>query len=167
MLRHFGLAVAAAATITLCPDLASASVRYDFTSFSVILGYTGSFTYDAPTFITSNTTVPAGSMSSCTVTTPGVICTRADFGFFNTYDQVGFATDDGSFDTEGFYYFDSTAFVTPGVHNNVLLVGEQDAQLTVSIVPEPSIWVMMLLGFGGLGAMMRAQWRRLMLPVGQ
>jgi hypothetical protein len=51
-----------------------------------------------------------------------------------------------------------TAFVGTSSNDNVgpLL---DNFQLTIGSVPEPSSWVMMILGFGGIGGLVRARRR--------
>ncbi|MBN8505077.1 MAG: hypothetical protein J0L58_11405 [Burkholderiales bacterium] len=65
--------LAAAATATLLASgSASADVRYDFTALSSFVFnsemFSGSFSVVLPDFVTENTTVPVGSLLSCTVT---------------------------------------------------------------------------------------------------
>jgi PEP-CTERM motif len=49
-----------------------------------------------------------------------------------------------------FYDFGNTAFSSVGTFQTVVNNG-QAGQLVVSIVPEPSTWAMMVIGFAGLG----------------
>ena len=52
-----------------------------------------------------------------------------------------------------------------GLGEDYIGVDDVRFQLTPSAVPEPATWVMMLLGFGGLGAAMRSRRRVVTAPV--
>jgi PEP-CTERM motif len=136
---------------------ANAEIRYDFTAYSAFdFGYgtltEGSFTYFSPNFVVPNFTVPVADLASCSAafsSSGPVAC--GDQSFLNniSYETILF----GISVTNLYYYFDPTAFSTPGTYQTVLFGDAQAAQLVVSIVsvPEPSTWAMMLIGFAGLG----------------
>ena len=56
-----------------------------------------------------------------------------------------------TFSPNGNVYFGAD-LRTPGAN---AITGNEGATLTTSPVPEPAVWAMMLVGFGGLGAMLR------------
>ena len=180
MRKLFSLAAAAVATIVAYAAPASATVLYEFKAFDLINddprfgSISGAFTYSAPTFITSDTTVPVGSLSSCTFnsTAGPATCTDQLINFdIPPNDVIEFSGSVQGNDINVFYYFDGTALGTPGVHDSVVFGADQAAELTVSVVgggsgaPEPAIWIVMLIGFGGLGVVMRLHQRALATSV--
>jgi hypothetical protein len=161
-----------AVAVAMLPVIADAAVEYQFTAFDSdpIDPYTsisGSFTYIAPGFITSDTTAPLADLSSCSGS-------DSVLGPLNCLDQE-FAIDVSPpnttvlFQLENvtvYYYFDQTAFSTVGVHDSILLGDAQSAELTVSIlsVPEASTWAMLAAGFGAMAAAMRLRRRSVWAP---
>lgn len=170
-------------------SVANASVTYQFTALSGGYNNTGFFTVTLPDFVTGVNLFPypgngytAPALTSCMVETGGfgdvpaqtLSCGPEQFLLNNvtqltssgTYDVVGF-----SFDVPGdtlpccgtsLYYFDQAAFQSVGHHESILLGSDQAGTLDVflsGVVPEPATWVMMLIGFGGVGAALRRKRR--------
>lgn len=134
--------IAVPATVAVTGE-AAADVLYSFNA-----GF-GSFTYDSPDFITSFLAVPAASLkSSSTLSAFGTV----EYAQFQPTTQhpgnveIIFTTSNAG---NIFTYFTAAAFTTPGVYSDTLL--NRGATLTVSAVPEPSTWAMLILGFLGLG----------------
>lgn len=77
-------------------------------------------------------------------------------GSFNHFDFTGVLLGDYSFDPTGV-----AGLVTPSIFQTVSsLPVNGDGNFVVGIaVPEPGIWALMLVGFGGLGAVMRSRRR--------
>ena len=174
-MRKFSIAGAFAFIIMAASTTANAAVKYEFTAFSTIhtsgIAFTsvsGSFTYIAPDFVTSETNIEAADCSASDTVLGPVACASQEFAFdilappLNTILAVlfGVITPQDIVPPPEFpepyyaFYFDPTAFSTIGVHDTVLFGTAQAAQLVVSevsSVPEPSTWAMMLLGFAGLG----------------
>jgi hypothetical protein len=164
MRKQLGLAAAVVAAIVALSCPAAASVRYDFTGSYAdpFFSFTGSYTYVAPTFITANTVVTPGSLSSCSVDVNGpATCHEVDFypaALPTSGDQITFLGDRlGAIEGLAFLGFDATAFVTPGLHDDFNLAGALAAELTATVIPEPAAWTIVLLGLGGIGAIIR--WR--------
>jgi hypothetical protein len=172
-MRKSSIAGAFAFIIMAASTTANAAVKYDFTAFSTIpvsgvafTSVSGSFTYIAPDFVTSDTVIDAADCSASDSVLGPLACASQElivsniittpqntilFGVITPQDIVP----PPEFPEPYFaYYFDPTAFSTIGVHDTVLFGTDQAAQLVVSdvsSVPEPSTWAMMLLGFAGLG----------------
>lgn len=154
--------------LSLASGVASADVRYEFTSTSAIpfegVIYTGSFSFVAPDFIVSDTDIPVTSMAQCTATTSSgaVPCSYSSF-MFNVsqgYDTVGFGVQasESSPNLRIYYYFTDGAFSTPGQHASQIFGADQAGTLTVSLlsaVPELSSWAYAALGLAGMLAMVR------------
>jgi hypothetical protein len=160
---------------------ASAEVRYDFTAFSSTLSSVGAefgrgeFSVVLPDFVTTNTSIPPDLLSSCTfvVSPASESWGCGDHKLLTEYEgwakdfiaparartsMVAFDVDflSGNGYTV-FYHFADGAFSKPGVHETVLFGTGQAGRLVVSVVPEPSQWMMLLLGLAGVGV---ARWRR-------
>ena len=165
------LGAVSAVALVLGSTAAQAGVRYDFQAFtSFATGnpmdtFSGSFSYLAPSFITSTRTIDVGDLSSCTATgnLGAATCRPQDividagfalvqFNFFTaTAEPIGIA-----------YYFNATDFAAAGNYDSQLLGADQFATLTVTnlggggpAVPEPSTWALMIGGFGLAGAALR------------
>jgi hypothetical protein len=162
-MRKSSIAGAFAFIIMAVSTTANAAVKYEFTAFStfptgVYTSVSGSFTYIAPDFVTSNTFIAPADLASCSasdsVLNP-LTCSSQGFAFDVSPPQTTILFGvSGPQDTSFDYYFDPTAFSTVGVHDTVFFGTDQAAQLAVSevsSVPEISTWAMMLLGFAGLG----------------
>jgi hypothetical protein len=171
------LGIMAASALCSAGSAASAAVLYEFTSLAAPVHYPGGtfsnghFSVLLPDFVTTDTTLPTGSLSACTYAvssaSSGLGC--GDHELLAEYklpsiifgrkgeprDTVLFDVDQGSGGGFGlFHFFEDGAFSTPGVHETV---GSLAGRLTVSVVPEPSQWMMLLLGLAGVGV---ARWRR-------
>lgn len=147
---------------------ASAQVRYDFTAFSSfpvlsigIDSLKASFTLTTPDFIVpagKRVSFPALSLDACSISSPsGFSCGRIDIGSYSAQ------MDNLSFGIAGTgvgitYYFDKGAFSTIGTHMTSDLSGfgaGQSASLTVTAVPEPETYAMMVAGLGMMGFIVR------------
>jgi hypothetical protein len=169
--KAFAVALVALAT-AIGSSAATASVRYDFTALSsddVGPGFgtiTGSFSYTAPTFVTPDVFVPAASMSDCTYLSTTGTASCSSEGFYNTimpgYDTIIFSGNTPGGSVGVYYYFDPSAFGNDGTYSSLLFGSTQAAtlQVTSSSTPEPTSWALMMIGIGGIGAVMR---RRLLL----
>lgn len=159
--------VAVAALVAFSTTPAAAAVRYVFTAHSSFDGVTGTFSYTAPSFITTNRFVPATDFDSCTIVTPaGGTCTFSTpfivdptgGAGIDPWDQIGFQVNF----LQPAYYFANGAFSTIGTHETTQFGAAQAATLVVSQVggvPEPSSWALMIGGFGIVGAAARRRRR--------
>lgn len=172
LFRHFTLAVAAfLASFAITP--AEAAVIYSFQSFSTVeFGPTlGSFTYVSPGFITTDFSVP--TPANCTITTPSFLsCAptqvfQGDAGG-QPVDAIGFGINNGSvFAGHYFYYFPDGAFSAPGTYlSDLTRLPDQVGRLTVSLVPEPVTWLLLLAGIGSVGVALRRRRARVAGDVG-
>ena len=144
-------------------SIAHASVIYDFSADSSIFGVTGSFTYTAPDFVTSNKDVPAAALDTCT--SPAGTCGTMQFfadssgltGGTDLYDAIGFTVDLST----AFYYFADGIFSTPGSFATVLFGEEQAGRLTIregaNNVPEPAPLALISIGLVALYIARRRQ----------
>ena len=164
------LLVAAAAGLAFVLSApADAAVRYDFKALSSydhgpFFGVTtGGFVYDAPSFITTDTIVPASALVSCSVTSTAgpVACWQQEFAFdavlFGVLSPIG----GGQIN----YFFPTGAFGAVGTYKTIYFHGFQDGTLVVSKVtagpgvPEPATWATLILGFGAVGSLVRRRRR--------
>ena len=172
-------AIAAAAVLTLLGGSpSSAAVLYTLTGTTNGPGLNNdpnptafSFTYTAPTFVSSNQTVTldscsAGPTATCANATfnPGGLLTN-QFGGTDAF--IGFNYNDFPVDGgggTGYLFFQAGALGAPGTYSDsgfpVATPGAGnfgDAQLTVAVtgVPEPTTWALLILGFVGIGVLSR------------
>jgi hypothetical protein len=140
---------------------ANAEVRYVFTAFTssnfASLGTLteGNFTFLSPDFVVPNFTVPVADLTSCSAafsSSGPVACSDQEFrtDLQPGFETIGFGVSGGGVTGHLNYDFGDTAFSSVGTFQSELQA-DQTGQLVVSIVPEPSTWAMMLLGFAGLG----------------
>jgi hypothetical protein len=166
MFRRRISALLAACVLSLAAAAAQASVIYDFTG-SLSFG-TGSFLFEAPSFITSDQQVTPSSCS-ISVADPGCGAFQELLvnGFNTGKNLVNFQyeANDGSSSGGSFFFFDADAFTTVGTHIGIFgvaLPGDSglygsagESTLTVRVtdvaVPEPATAA--LLG-GGLFAVL-------------
>ena len=169
------LCVATATAAFAISTAAQADVRYAFVATKDVSGRTGSFTYTAPNFITSDFSIPLGQTDSCQVIDPNIsnICsagflyplnglpgidTQAPdsviFGFvpqhvyqFSSYDLTHFGSYKAT--VPSFFGFDNEATLTVSYIPSV-----------AAAVPETGTWSMMMLGFGTLGSALRTLCKR-------
>ena len=144
---------------------AAAQVRYDFEAFSSFeFGgemISGSFSVVAPGFVTTNTVFPVAELLSCTVVSSlgdAAACRDQEFRFDVSpgYGTVSFGIQTSNNpSTSVFYYFDESAFGSPGTYATQLFDTAQAGSLVVTVVPEPSSWALMLGGMAALGALVR------------
>jgi len=144
-MQRLSMAGLALATVLVGAAPASAAVLYEFTG-------EGGFSYTAPDFITADIFVPAGDLDSCTPVA-GFTCQFASFSDSGGLDRVVFVQTDGIGTKSNSVFFPTDSFITPGTFF------VRGATLTVSVVdtavPEPAAWALMILGFGGVGGLMR------------
>ena len=162
--RAIGASAIALAGLLALPATAS-PVRYDFTALSSFdIGgetFTGSFSVLASDFITSATTFQVGDLLSCSVTVSPAgpaSCGNQEFLFGVVQDTVtvNFGVETDAHPGAGiFYYFDSTAFSTPGLHETTIFDTQQAGTLLVTAVPEPATYALMALGLLAIGVSVR------------
>lgn len=150
------LAFAAAACI--CSS-AMADVEYSF-AVSETASYngetfSGSFTLVTDDFIASAATFQPDELLSCTVESSlgnPAWCIDQRFVFAGTVlEGIGFGlASAGITSSYNYFYFAPGTFGTPGDH--VSGFPNQNATLTVSVVPEPATAVMLMLGLALVGA---------------
>jgi hypothetical protein len=131
---------------------------FDYGSPSVNTPVTGSFDFDTATGILSNVsyTSVSGSFTTGAEYTSGD-ATQIYFGDIDSsnYDVYQLA---GSLMNGG------TVAINSGTHPAIgITAGGSLTTDAISGVPEPATWAMMLIGFGGLGPVLRNRRRRLSL----
>ncbi|MBP6765186.1 MAG: PEP-CTERM sorting domain-containing protein [Rubrivivax sp.] len=148
LMRHSALAAALAVLSLSC----AAQVTYTFTG-STDISPTEiidlAFVLTVPDYITSDINFDLAELTSCT-TSQGS-CMGAHF--YVDAKAAGF-TDLPGLQTVVFrssffgsyHYFEAPAFTTPGTYEDYF--GFNPATLTVSAVPEPGVWALMLAGLG-------------------
>ena len=131
---------------------------YDYYSPAVNTPVTGSFDFDTVTGLLSNVsyTSVSGTFTQGFEYDAGVP-TQIYFGQFGgNYDVYQLA---GSLAAGG------TIAITSGTHPSIpISAGGSLTTNVVGGVPEPAMWAMMLVGFGGLGAVLRGRRARAYLP---
>ena len=117
------------------------------------------FVFVSSNYIKPHTFVPADALNGCTAIGPCM-------GFFFTapvveddpWDNIGFEADHPYWgDTVWYYYFPKGSLSHDGVFQ-ALPYGNQPATLTITgtpDIPEPATWGSMILGFCGIGVMLR------------
>lgn len=170
-LQRILAATAVATTLAAASASALASVEYDFTALSSfpddVTGefFTGSFSVTVPGFITSDTTIPVGSLTSCSAVSNLGAATCLDQGFlFNVtpdHVTVEFGVSSATTPNIGiFYYFDPGSFGAAGTYDTTIFGTDQQGTLVVkstSSVPEPGSWLLMAVGMAALASRVRRQ----------
>ncbi len=128
---------------------------YDYGSPAVNTPVTGSFDFNKVTGILSNVnyTSVSGAFTTGAEYTPGD-ATQIYFGDFGgpNYDVYQLA---GSLTNGG------TVAISSGTHPAIgITAGGSLTTGATGAVPEPATWTMMLVGFGGLGSVLRGRRRR-------
>lgn len=131
---------------------------YDYGSPLVHTPVTGSFDFDTATGVLSNVNYNSvsGSFTTGAEYDPGV-ATQIYFGLFGSanYDVYQLA---GSLINGG------TVAINSGTHPSIpISAGGSLTTTAVGGVPEPASWAMILIGFGGLGSVLRS--RRTHVPL--
>jgi len=157
--KLFSKALACAA-FALSTVSAHATVTYSFSGFfgeTLPPGqtdYSATFELTLPDFITSNTTVLAGDMLSCSTHASPCV----DATFYIDAKAEGFTADDGlqalvlSTSKVGtYYYFSAPAFTTVGTHSMFYPWNPATLTVTVAAVPEPETYAYLLGGLAVLG----------------
>ena len=166
-MRKFALAVAAVAALGIAQPAAAAVVTSDYT---FVTGDAGSGTFSLDIDFAANSIVLSAfsyTLGSTTFTTADVTLQQTGGANFiiggNTngaaiVSSLGGADDfvfNGStgpvFPPSSFTYYVAADIFPERTTSNILAF----AQTPTQGVPEPSAWAMMLLGFGGIGAVMR------------
>ena len=154
--------IAGAAALFSASAPAQAAVTYSFTAAPAPSSggrNAGSFVYTVPTFISSTATPSRSDLTSCSsvanLCAVGIYPDASNFAFPPRGDFADAIAFEGSI-----YYFDNGDFGKVGTSTGKY-IGEDRATLVISTtaVPEPAAWVMMLVGFGGLGVAMRSRRR--------
>lgn len=132
---------------------AAAAVIYDFTANTSTSGSTGSFRVTTDDFLTTNTSFSVSELDFCIVSEGD--CRSQTFGVGSSYDVVVF----GAGSVYSYYYFNPGSFGGVGTYDTVLFGADQAGRLVVSeslsAIPEPTTWVMMIGGFALAGSAMR------------
>lgn len=170
MISHrFGFMAAAAIMAAAIAGPATAAVIYSFEASSSFNGQNfGSFTVTVPGFITQDMWIDSANLSSCTIISgPNTVCGPQGFDVDDGFGRavIAFGTLDPVLDPDDkLYYFSGTSLSTLGTHDTVLFGTIQQGRLTVALapvpptppaIPEPASWLMMITGFGAVGAMLR------------
>lgn len=152
-----GKLAAGAFALATATSPALADVTYTFSGFSSIVNAPQSFTLTLPDFLTADTFVPASEFDSCVG--GGEDCTGLQFNLVDPHNNFSWSLIDFKTTNTGtFYYFDTSAFTTPGTHTNEY-VDFNPASLTVRVDPvnvaEPATLAMLLGGLGLAGVAVR------------
>ena len=136
---------------TFLTSVVKADAIYTFSGnitpyFGLPSGAAQSFSFRTPRFITQDTFVPASSLSECS-TGYRAICTGIDFlpsspGFGIPGQVVQISFDDGVVNPN--YYFPLSAFTVPGTYSTVVYQGANTGTLTVTVVPEPTTFCLLV-----------------------
>ena len=155
------------ATALSAAALAASAKVYDFTYVDGVDSGSGTFTTD------STNTVVSGSASFITTGLgkftaslfPGA-ATDKSFFYDNLFpvDNPGLLFENGATEINIFTNVPFLAglgvthdvnFYAGPINSGVYSVADTTGDLTITTVPEPAVWAMMLVGFGGLGSAMR------------
>jgi hypothetical protein len=163
------LALLALASV-LAASPAAAAVTYTFGAISSFTSnwtgnwdeqITGGFSVTVASPISTNTAIPAASLTSCGMSgsISGFIpCGDQEFRFDTVPGYLIISFSGPNFGI--FYYFDPAASTTNGTWDTTIFGTDQQGILVTSgaptsVVPEPASWAMLIAGFGLTGAAMR------------
>ena len=161
--------IAGAFAVMAVSTTANAAIEYEFTAFSTFpagayTSVSGSFTYIAPDFITSDTRIDPADLASCSASDSLLLA--LSLAHLKVFCLMSLPPDHDSFwrnrTARHRVLLDPTAFSTIGVHDTVFFGTDQAAQLVASeasSVPEMSTWAMLVAGFCTLGAIVSLRGR--------
>jgi hypothetical protein len=155
--KHLLVAAASIAAITLGATAHAGTLLFSYSDTGGV-----SFTYEQ-----SSTPTPTNYSANFADSVPiqdfqGNIGPYSSMSYFTTAASGGFVTPDGLVNGGGPQIFAGTVsnpVFAPGTFAIDEVLAQQTGTLTISAVPEPASWAMMLAGLGGLGGMMRSRRR--------
>lgn len=166
---------------------AHAAVRYEFatlvpfdaSSYSPQGLVTASFSYTSTDFINLNLPdylIIFSGLDSCTVTSSNGPASCSYVMFQRTYlidpyivlNEIQFSVVGNDSHTSVNTYFEDGAFSNPGTYFTLPMFNGPSARLIVtnlneSMVPEPTCWAMMIIGFGTVGMTLRRRLQKMAL----
>lgn len=161
MKKHLLIAAAAVAAITFGATAQAGTLLFSYSDTAGV-----SFTYEQ-----SSTPTPATYSAGFANSVPvfdfkGSIGPYSDINYFTAFASGGFSTPDGLVDGGGPQIFSGTVsnpVFAPGTFAIDEVFVQQTGTLTITAVPEPASWALMLVGLGSLGATLRT--RRRIAPI--
>jgi|GEM_PF-1967147 hypothetical protein len=147
---RFQLLILTALSVLL-PTAVRADTIYTFSGnitpyFGLPSGADQSFTFRSPGFVTQDTFVPASSLSQCSTgysaTCFGIHFLPSSPGWGVPGQVVQIWFEDGVVNPN--YYFPLAAFTASGTYSTVFYPGANTGTLTVTVVPEPATFFLMI-----------------------
>lgn len=132
----------------------SGAVIYELTGTSGVQ-FAVSFQLTTPSFITTDTTVPAAGLDVCSTTFEA--CSSVSFSPISLHDNNFSHIEFFTTTTATLFFFDLGSFTAPGSYNTSFGLGEGTLTVTEidDVVPEPASVTLMLGGIAGLLAARR------------